>query len=308
MNQYRAQFDAKVNFTDSSNLCVEAFRVDLPGPDASDNEVANLLISCLGLQLVDDVNITKLVVRNETHTGTRGGPSDTTLDAGASLVELNHIISSGMTTYPGLPAPQVTPYLTREDSRQLYAPGTEFAIDQVTMVGNTGTYLDSPYHRYLNGDDLAKIELGRLVDLPAIVIQTNKTGARAIHPSAFEGFEVTNKAVLLYTGHASHWGKPSYGLDAPFLTKEAATWLVEQKAVLVGIDSVNIDEVTSKGERPVHTLLLAAGILVVEHLTNLEQLPKTGSYFTAAPPRFSGFGTFPVRAYAKVPAVDTPND
>jgi arylformamidase len=217
----------------------------------------------------------------------------------ARWVELSHVISAGMVTYPGLPAPEITPHLTREASREVYAPGTEFAIDSVRMVGNTGTYLDSPFHRYPEGPDLAGLPLDRLADLPAVVVRA--VGDPFVDVGTLEGHDVTDRAVLLHTGGDAAWGRPEYAVDAPYLTADGAAWLVEHGALLVGIDAVNIDAMTPHGERPAHTQLLAAGIPVVEHLTGLGQLPPTGARFTAAPPRFAGFGTFPVRAYAAVP-------
>ena len=217
------------------------------------------------------------------------------------FVELSHVISAGMVTYPGLPGPEVTPYLTRETSRELYAPGTEFVIDWVRMLGNTGTYLDSPFHRHADGPDLAGLPLEKLADLPAVVVRTAGSGRRAVGVDDLTGHDVAGCAVLLHTGGDAAFGTPAYAQDAPFLAGDGARWLVAQGAALVGIDAVNIDEIIERGERPAHTLLLGAGIPVVEHLTGLDRLPPTGARFTAAPPRFAGFGTFPVRAYAQLP-------
>ncbi len=215
-------------------------------------------------------------------------------------VELSHVISAGMTTYPGLPGPEITPHLTRAASREMYAPGTEFTIDRISMVGNTGTYLDSPFHRYADGVDLAHLPLTAVADLPAVVVRTAGGGRRAVEVDALDGVDVSGRAVLLHTGGDQHWGTAAYADDAPYLAEAGARWLVEQGARLVGIDAVNIDD-ASGGERPAHSLLLAAGIPVVEHLTGLDQVPLSGARFTAAPPRVSDFGTFPVRAFAAVP-------
>lgn len=214
------------------------------------------------------------------------------------VVDLSHRIRAGLVTYPGLPAPVITPHLTREDSRGHYAAGTEFAMDVITMIGNTGTYLDSPFHRYAEGPDLAALDLASLVDLPAQVFHLTDLGARGIPASALVGRDVRGAAVLLHTGWDRRFGTPAYGVDAPFLAADAVEHLVEQGAALVGIDSLNIDEVVPHGARPAHSGLLAAGIHVVEHLTNLGELPASGARFTAAPPAVEGFGTFPVRAYA----------
>lgn len=302
--EYRAQFDATVTFSNGGGLSADAFRVDVPGPDIGEEKVADLFLASLGLLMVDRVELHGLRVFPEPHKGTRGGPSD----AGRTLavegtgwrwVELSHVITAGMTTYPGLPAPEVVPYLTREASREMYAPGTEFAIDRISMVGNTGTYLDSPHHRYADGIDLAGLPLSSLADLPTVVVRT--IGSRSVDVGALAGLDVTGLAVLLHTGGDEHWGTPEYARDAPYLTESGARWLVEHGTRLVGIDAVNIDDTTSGGQRPAHSLLLAASIPVVEHLTGLEQLPPSGARFTAAPPRVADMGTFPVRAYAAVP-------
>ena len=212
------------------------------------------------------------------------------------IVELSHVIHPGMVTYPGLPGPEITPHLTFEASKEVYASGTTFEINRISLVANTGTYLDSPAHRYPGGADLSQLPLDRLADLPGLVVRA--TGP-AVPASAFPP-DVRGCAVLVHTGWDRHFGTPAYGsVEHPYLTADAVEWLVANGAVLVGIDSVNIDD-TRGGERPAHSGLLAAGIPVVEHLTGLDRLPDKGFRFHAAPPRFAGMGTFPVRAYAVV--------
>ena len=307
MTEYRAELDAEVTFSNGGRLTAEGFRVDLPGPDATEREIGELFVACLGLLMTESVDLSRVRVFPEPHKGARGRPSGTSRSAGSAgerkwhVVELSHVIEAGMTTYPGLPGPEVTPHLTREASRAFYAAGTEFAIDRVNMVGNTGTYLDSPYHRYRAGTDLAGLPLSSLADLPCVVVRTLGSATPAIDVGALAGYEVASRAVLLHTGGDEHWGTPRYGEDAQYLTEDGARWLVEHGARLVGIDAVNIDDTTTRA-RPAHSVLLGAEVPVVEHLTGLGQLPPTGARFTAAPPRFAAFGTFPVRAYAAVPA------
>lgn len=222
----------------------------------------------------------------------------------ARVIDLSHPIRAGLVTYPGLPAPEITSYLSRADSRERYAPGTEFAMDVITMIGNTGTYLDSPFHRYADGADLAGLELATLVDLPTEVLHFADAWTperRGIPAEAFAGRDVRGAAVLLHTGWDRGFGTEGYGHGAPFLTRDGAQALIDAGATLVGIDSVNIDDTESGGERPAHSLLLGAGVHVVEHLTRLGELPPRGARFTAAPPAVEGFGTFPVRAFAIVP-------
>jgi kynurenine formamidase len=215
------------------------------------------------------------------------------------LIELSHEISDGLVTYPGLPTPQIDEYLTREASRARYAAGTEFSIGRITMVANTGTYLDTPFHRFADGTDLAGLRLEQVADLDGVLVRVVGASERAIGTDRLDGLEVGGRAVLIHTGWARHWATPAYGEGHPFLTAEGAAWLAERGAVLVGIDSLNIDD-AADGTRPAHTSLLRAGIPIVEHLTGLEQIPLSGFRFTAAPPRVAGLATWPVRAYAVI--------
>jgi kynurenine formamidase len=211
------------------------------------------------------------------------------------MVDLSHHIESGTITYPGLPGPVISDYMSREDSRHNYAEGTEFQIGRIDMVANTGTYLDTPFHRYPDGHDLAGLTLERVADLDGVCLEA---GAGGITAGLLEGVDVSGRAVLFHTGWDRHWGTDSYGdPEHPYLMEAAAELLVTEAAALVGIDSVNIDD-TRTGARPAHTRLLAAGIPIVEHLTNLESLVGSQFRFFAVPPRVRGMGTFPVRAFA----------
>jgi arylformamidase len=307
---FRAHFDFDIRFANGGAISGTGFRLDLPSPDTGEDEIARLLVQHLGLALVDEVELRGLRIVEEPHRGSRGVASarSTGPDAATRVVDLSHRIRAGLVTYPGLPAPTITPHLTREDSRARYAPGTEFAMDIITMVGNTGTYLDSPYHRYAGGPDLAGLDLSTLVGLRAEVFHLEDAWTperRGIRAETLADRDVRGAAVLLHTGWDRWFGRPEYGHGAPFLTGEGAQWLIDAGAVLVGIDSLNIDDAdpstgSGGGERPAHSLLLAAGVHVVEHLTNLAELPPSGALFTAAPPAIEGFGTFPVRAFAHV--------
>lgn len=222
------------------------------------------------------------------------------------FVDLSHDVEDGMMTYPGLPAPAISDFLSREDSRAHYAPGTEFHIGRIAMVANTGTYVDSPFHRFADGPDLAALPLEQLAGLDGTVVRVVGQQGRAIGRSALVGaldaYPVARGAVLVHTGWDARWGTEAYLAGHPFLTEDAARYLVERGAALVGIDSLNIDD-TDDARRPVHTTLLGAGIPVVEHLCALGALPVRGFRFTAVPVKVRGLGTFPVRAYAEVDAV-----
>ena len=217
-----------------------------------------------------------------------------------TFIDLSHTIEPGMTTYPGLPGPLICDFLSREASRGRYAPGVEFHIGRIDMVANTGTYLDSPFHRYADGKDLSALPLDSLAGLEAVVIRGPAAG-RAIDRAAFAGRPVGGKAVLVRTGWDVHWGRPAYLEGHPFLTADAARFLAAEGAALVGIDSLNIDDIGDLA-RPVHSTLLGAEIPIVEHLCNLGALPEAGFRFSAVPAKVAGFGSWPVRAFAAVEA------
>lgn len=212
-----------------------------------------------------------------------------------TLIDLSHTIFDGLITYKGLPAPIICDYLSREKSREFYEAGTEFQIGKIEMVTNTGTYIDCPFHRYEHGKDLSQIALEQCAGLDAITI--NAKDATSIGREYFEGKEIRNKAVLVYTDWSRHWNTVDYFEGHPYLTADAAIYLKNAGVKLVGIDSHNIDD-TAGWSRPVHTTLLGADILIVEHLCNLDKLPESGYQFNAVPPKVKGAGTFPVRAYA----------
>ncbi len=213
------------------------------------------------------------------------------------LVDLSHPIEHGMITYPGLPGPVISDFLGREASRGHYAEGTTFHIARLRMVANTGTYLDSPFHRFSHGKDVAGLPLERLADLEGLVVDAGK--GRGLDAECFAGLDVAGKAVLVRTGWDRHWRTPRYAEGHPHLTRAAAEYLAGAGPALVGIDSLNIDD-TADGVRPAHTLLLSAGIPIVEHLCNLSALPASGFRFHCVPAPFQGLGSFPVRAYAVV--------
>jgi arylformamidase len=214
------------------------------------------------------------------------------------FIDLSHTVEHGMITYKGLPAPIICDFLSRDESKAHYAEGVTFSISKIEMVANTGTYLDSPFHRYADGKDLAELPLSSLANLPGIVLHA-PAKARAIAHDVFEDHDLSGKAVLIHTGWSKHWRSDQYLENHPFLTRSAADYLRHAGAALVGIDSYNIDD-TADGTRPAHSILLGAEIPIVEHLCNLELLPDHGFVFSAVPVKVKAFGTFPVRAFAVV--------
>ena len=214
------------------------------------------------------------------------------------LVDCSHEVVDGMTTYPGLPGPTITTHLSREDTAQRMAPGISFQIGRIDMVANTGTYIDSPWHFHADGPDLAGLALTRIADLPAVVVHLDGHEG-GIDVGALPAGEYEGHAVLFHTGWDRNWRTDRYGESAPYLTSAVVESLLASRAALVGIDSVNIDSIADL-TRPAHHGLLGAGVPIVEHLTHLDQLPERGARFFAVPPKVSGFGTFPVRAFAMI--------
>lgn len=296
-NEKRVRFDFEVEFANGGGIQGQDFRLDIDGEDIEDRLLADLIVKDLRLLMVREVRILNKQIIREAHKRAGGTPEAAEAHAAADMVDLSHTIEDGMVTYRGLPAPLVCDFLSREASQRSYTTGTSFQIGKIEMVANTGTYLDSPFHRFAHGKDVSALDLSRLANLEAVVVRVGGAAQRAIDRQVFLPFDVRGKAVLVHTGWARHWRTDRYFEDHPFLTASAAQYLREQGAALVGIDSLNIDD-TADGARPVHTTLLGAGILIVEHLCNLDRLPLSGLTFTAVPVKVKGMGTFPVRAFA----------
>ena len=227
-------------------------------------------------------------------------------DTSRRFIDLSHTIEHGMITYKGLPAPLICDHLSRERSRTLYEASTEFQIGRIDMVAHTGTYLDTLYHRYAAGYDLAQLPRERIADVPGIVVRVSDLKPGPIDWQNVSSLPVRDRAVLIHTGWDSHWRTDRYFEGHPFLTEKAALFLRDEGALLVGIDSHNIDD-TARRSRPVHSTLLATGIPIVEHLTQLAALPSVGFHFSAVPPKIAAMGTFPVRAYGSVTIARRPS-
>lgn len=293
----RVQFDFDAEFLNGGGLQGQGFRLDIDGDDIDDTALADYIVRDLRLLMVGRVRILNKTIISEPHKRSATPPAALEPDAGSRRIDLSHSIEDGMITYKGLPAPLICDHLSRVQSRSLYAEGTEFQIGKITMVANTGTYIDSPFHRYADGCDLAGLELHSLAGPEAVVIRVAGMAGRAIPREAFLAADLAGKAVLVHTDWARHWRTDQYFEGHPFLTAQAAAYLKDSRVALVGIDSYNIDD-TGDLHRPVHTILLGANIPIVEHLCGLEQLPASGFRFSAVPPKVKGMGTFPVRAYA----------
>lgn len=290
----RVEFDFEIEFSNGGGIHGHNFRLDIEGDDITDRDLADYLVRDLRLLMVGRVRILRKQIIAEPHK--RQKPAAGAPGAGR-YIDLSHDIEDGMVTYKGIPAPVIRDFLTREASRKNYATGTEFHIGSISMVANTGTYLDTAFHRYARGDDLSALPLDRVADVDAVVVKA--LDGRAIGVEHLNGIPVERKAVLIRTGWDAHWRTERYFTDSPYLTADAARALVDRGAVVVGIDSLNIDD-TSDATRPAHSLLLGANIPIVEHLCNLAMLPSSRFRFFAVPVKVKGMGTFPVRAFAIV--------
>jgi arylformamidase len=290
----RVKFDFEIFFSNGGSLRGEDFRLDIFKDTISDEELSKYLVKDMRLLMVRETRIMNKEIFEEAHKRRSSENQKHSL-----LVDLSHIIENGLVTYKGLPAPVICDYLSREDSKRFYEEGTQFQIGKIEMVSNTGTYLDCPFHRFENGKDLSETSLECFTDLDAIVIRLPWRDSLAITSDHLKTYDVSHRAVLIHTGWDEHWNTANYYENHPYLTEDAAAFLKDKKITLAGIDSHNIDDTRGRS-RPVHTTLLGANILIVEHLCNLSVLPGDDFTFSAIPPKFKGVGTFPVRAMAKI--------
>jgi arylformamidase len=291
----RVKFDFEIYFTNGGSIKGEDFRLDIVGDTISDKVLADYIVDDLRLLMVGQTKILNKEILTEPH---KRKPINAEIEKDL-LIDLSHTIEEGLITYKGLPAPIICDYLSRADSKKYYEEGTEFQIGKIEMVTNTGTYIDCPFHRFEHGKDLSEIGLASFTDLDAVVISIPFSETLEITAEQLKNHEIRNRAVLIHTGWDRNWNTEKYYENHPYLTEGAAKYLRDCDVKLVGIDSHNIDNTLGKS-RPVHTILLGAEILIVEHLCNLYLLPKSDFTFSAIPPKFKGVGTFPVRAMAKL--------
>lgn len=291
----RVKFDFEISFINGGSIKGNDFRLDISSDSISDHELTDYLIADLKLLMVGETRIFNKEIISENH---KRKP-DQNVKKNDLLINLSHTIENGLITYKGLPAPIICDYLSRENSRKNYAEGTEFQIGKIEMESNTGTYIDCPFHRFEKGKDLSEVSLESFTDLEAVVVRVPFAETLEITEKHFENIEIRNRAVLIHTGWDKFWNTEKYYENHPYVTENAAIFLKNCGAKLVGIDSHNIDD-TRQNSRPVHTMLLGAEILIVEHLCHLNLLPDDDFTFSAIPPKFKGVGTFPVRAMGKI--------
>ena len=297
IHERRACFDFEVDFSNGGGIQGQGFRLDIDGDDIGNQALADYIVRDMRLLMVGAVRIlNKTIIRERHKRQPQAKRGDTTRP---DLIDLGHIVRSGEEVYPGLPAPRVSDHLSHQASVGRYAEGVTFQIARIDMVANSGTAIDAPSHRYPGTTDVAHLALSSVADVDAVVVHLQGMRGQAIDRAALAALDVHHRAVLLDTGWAAHWGTPAYLQAQPFLSRDGAEYLRDQGAVLVGIDALNIDD-TSDPQRPAHSILLAAGIPIVENLASLATLPAEGLRFSAVPMRMEGMGTFPVRAWARL--------
>jgi arylformamidase len=292
----RVVFDFEIDFSNGGGIQGQGFRLDIEGNDIEDKILADYIVQDMRLLMVGEVRILNKRIICDKHKRNR---QRNELSHRTTRINLSHTIEDGLITYKGLPAPIICDFLSREESKKHYSEGAEFHIGKIEMVASTGTYIDSPFHRYCDGIDISELPLSSIADLEGIVVRVDHHTKRAISKTAFSDIDIWGKAVLIHTGWDIHWKTEQYFEEHPYLTADAAEFLMKAGAKLVGIDSLNIDD-TRDGSRPVHSTLLGADIPIVEHLCGLEQLPDSGFRFFSVPAKVHGMGTFPVQAFAIV--------
>jgi kynurenine formamidase len=297
IHERRACFDFEVDFSNGGGIQGQGFRLDIDGDDIDNRVLADYIVRDMRLLMVGAVRIlNKTIIRERHKRQPKAAGGDT---ARPDLIDLGHIVRSGEEVYPGLPAPRVSDHLSHQASVDRYAEGVTFQIARIDMVANSGTAIDAPSHRYPGATDVAHLTLASVADVDAVVVHLHGMRGQVIDRAALAAIDVRDRAVLLDTGWAAHWGTPAYSQAQPFLGRDGAEYLRDQGATLVGIDALNIDD-TGDPQRPAHSILLAAGIPIVENLASLATLPAEGLRFSAVPMRMEGMGTFPVRAWARL--------
>jgi kynurenine formamidase len=299
-DERRVCFDFEIDFSNGGGIQGQGFRLDIDGDDIGEDELADFIVRDLRLLMVGAVRILNKQIVAEPHKRRAVAPADAGGGAArGDLFDLSHVIRDGEGAYPGLPAPRIADHLSHAASAGRYAPGVSFQIGRIEMVANAGTAIDAPFHRYPGQPDVSALPLSAIADVAAVVVHLQGMRGRAIDRHALGAVEVAGRAVLLDTGWSAHWGTPAYARGGPFLGGDAATLLRDRGARLVGIDALNIDD-TDDPQRPAHSILLAAGIPIVENLASLAALPVEGLHFSAVPMRAQGMGSFPVRAWARL--------
>jgi kynurenine formamidase len=297
IHERRVCFDFEVDFSNGGGIQGQGFRLDIESDDIDDHALADYIVRDMRLLMVGAVRIRNKKIIHERH---KRKPQAAPGNAfRPDLIDLSHVVHSGEEVYPGLPAPRVSDHLSHQASAGRYAEGVTFQIARIDMVANSGTAIDAPSHRYPGATDVARLALGDIADVDAVVVHLQGMQGRSIDRAALAALDVRGRAVLLDTGWAAHWSTPAYLQAQPFLSRDGAEYLRDQGAALVGIDALNIDD-TADPQRPVHSILLAAGIPIVENLASLAALPAEGLRFSAVPMRMAGMGTFPVRAWARL--------
>ena len=299
-NDRRVCFDFEVEFSNGGGIQGQGFRLDIDGEAIDDRALADYIVRDLRLLMVGGVRILNKRIIAEPHKRALKVERMTGQTADrADLIDLSHVVHDGEPVYSGLPAPRISDHLSHAESRARYADGVSFQIGHIDMVANSGTAIDAPFHRYPGQPDVSALPLAAIADVDAVVVHLQGMRGRRIDRDAFGAIDIAGRAVLLDTGWSAYWGTPAYAEGWPFLGREAAIDLRDRGARLVGIDTLNIDD-TSDAERPAHSILLAAGVPIVENLASLAALPAEGVRFSAVPMRAAGMGAFPVRAWARL--------
>lgn len=194
---------------------------------------------------------------------------------------------------------KIRPFLTHEQSKPKFNGLCSFEITEISFQTSTGTYIDSPYHRYPNGKDISEISLDNLIAPGVLIDVRNRQPNESISIDVLpKGLELEGKAILFNFGYDQHWGSDYY-YSYPFLSEHIIDTLIEKKIKIVGVDTINIDD-SYDLKRPAHSKLLKAGILICENLRNLSALYSTYFTFYALPIKARKVAAMPVRAFAEV--------
>lgn len=227
--------------------------------------------------------------------GPRSDSPPRTSEAEVALFDLSHSIYTGMTTIPLLPRVEVRPVSALDR-------GAAVNVAELTMATHAGTHVDAPAHVIRNGRTIDQIPLERWRG-PAIVVPISHHSAQAIPVTDLAAADIRpGDIVLLATGWDAHFAKSAYQLH-PYLSEDAAGWLVDRGVSMVGIDTLNVEMPIERRPPgftlPVHHLLLEHEVLIIENLKDLLRLRGRRIRLQAFPLNIRGGDGAPARVVAE---------
>ncbi|KAJ7503164.1 putative cyclase [Mycena galericulata] len=210
-------------------------------------------------------------------------------------VDLSQSLKPGMQIYPGDPVFACHPIASIEKDG--------YAVTALSLGSHTGTHVDAPAHFFADGKPISQIPLSTFIGRALVVDLTHKSAREPITwdddlaPHAHQ--MATGVILFLHTGWSQYWGTDKY-LDHPFLERAAAEHIIATGIQVVGVDALSPDEtrLDGTGSFGAHEVILGAGAVIAENLTNLHAIVGLDYTVHLVPLNIDGSDGSPIRAYA----------